>query len=375
MLARSAASLVLLAELVGSCGGAPPPPPAEPVHPGPIVAWTPPAPSVPARPPTPPSTPAPPPAPKPSPAPAEPALRCVLAGRAQFQPGTPIQNAEGRPLARFSGADATVRVSEFTLGSNPRARLETGTARASFRLRGFVDAAKVPLFTTARVPIAAGYLAIGERRGVSVQSVSPDKLKIERIADPPLEQSFTAWTSCSAVSIEPGTPPGWSPPGDARGYALNKSALELFDTHGGATVGVVHKAPGAAVLFFSNEQSSGWVHVERHADIIVDAWAKASGLSALARGETLDQAAAPSASRGAARLALPNEPRVLKTLREVPLRVKATDSEAPVGVIGADTETFVIEVMAGWVSVLPKALDVMPVEGGQFWAKKSDLGL
>jgi hypothetical protein len=25
--------------------------------------------------------------------------------------------------------------------------------------------------------------------------------------------------------------------------------------------------------------------------------------------------------------------------------------------------------------VLPKAMDVMPVEGGQFWVKKTDLGL
>ncbi len=358
-----------------------------------MIAWSPPAPSATA----PAATPAAPPtarpatgsaapasnaalatrkAPPASTAPAEPAMRCALRGRAQLPLNTPIQSPDGRALARFSGADAELAVSELTLAASPRARVETGAPRGSFRVRGLVDAAKLPLYTASRVPIAEGHLWIGERRLVSVLGVAADKLKIQKVAAPPLQQTFTAWTTCAALSLEPGTPPGWSPPGDARGYALHKDALELYASPQGNAVGVLYKAPGAgAVLFFGSEQSAGFVRVERHGDVSVNAWAKASELTALPRGETMDQLATLPSLRGPARLALPSEPRVVRTTREVPLRAAAKETEPLIGVIGADTETYVIDVMAGWVSVLPKAMDVMPVDGGQFWVKKSELGI
>jgi hypothetical protein len=127
-------------------------------------------------------------------------------------------------------------------------------------------------------------------------------------------------------------------------------------------------------LFFSTEESGAWVRVEYHGEVVVDAWAKKSDLEALARGETMDQLATPPFVRGPARLALPNAPRVVKAPREIPLRAVAKDGE-PIGVIGAGAETVVLDVVAGWVSVLPKALDVVPVENGQFWVKKEELGI
>jgi len=393
MPARRCSSLALPGVFLVACGGEATPPPEPPPRPAPIVAWTPPVQTAaPARAPTSP----PPRAAAPSTsartvaapaaatvaraaastAPSEPSVRCSLAGHAAFPMNTVIQSAEGRSLARFSGGTATVSVSDLTLATSPRARLETGAPRGAFRLRGFVDATKLPLFTKEAVAISAGHLWIGDHRPVTIAGVSSDKLKIQRIAAPPLQQTFTAWTSCPALSLDAGTPVGWSPPGEARGFALRGGGLELFDAPQGISVGVVHKAPeSSVVLFFSTEQSGGFVHVERHGDIVVNAWAKASELSALPRGETMDQLATLPNARGPARLALASEPRVVRTTREVPLRASAKDTDAPIGVIGADTETYVLDLMAGWVSVLPKAMDVMPAEGGQFWAKKSDLGL
>jgi hypothetical protein len=389
MHARRCLSFALLANFLVSCGGDvySRPKPVERVEPAPIVAWSPPAPATPAPAPRPaaaptaarPATTAAPVAPKAPPAPsgaAEPSVRCAISGRAQLPLNTPIQGADGRAIARFSGADAALSVTELTLAQSPRARIETGAPRGSFRLRGFVEAAKLPFYTTQRIPIAAGNLWIGERRSVSVIGVAPDKLKIQKIAAPPLMQTFTVWTTCAALTLEAGTPPGWSPPGDARGYALRKDSLELYGSPQGSAVGVLYKAPDTgAVLFFSSEQSAGWVRVERHGDIGVNAWAKASELTALPRGETMDQLATLPSLRGPARLALPSEPRVVRTTREVPLRAAAKDTDPLIGAIGADTETYVIDVMAGWVSVLPKAMDVMPTDGGQFWVKKTDLGI
>jgi hypothetical protein len=303
-------------------------------------------------------------------------LRCALSGRVPFPPNTVIQSADGHAIGRLSGADVTVSVSELTLAAKPRARLETGTPRESFRVRGLIDAAQLPLVTTVMLPVHPGHVWIGERRGVSIQRVSTDRITVQRAASKPLEGTFSALTICGALSLEPGTPPGWTPPGDARGYALRNGALDLYAAPGGSAVGVLHKAADQdAVLFFSTEQRGEYVHVERHADIVVDAWAKAQALSALPRGETMDQLVTLPSTRGVARLALPGEPRVVRTTREVALRVAAQDSEPAIGSIAPDTETYVLDVMAGWVSVLPLALDVMPAEGRQFWAKKADLGL
>ena len=116
------------------------------------------------------------------------------------------------------------------------------------------------------------------------------------------------------------------------------------------------------------------VRLEYHGEVVVDAWAKNSDLEALARGETTDQLASPPFVRSPARLALQSAPRIVKAPRQIPLRAAAKDGE-PIGVIEASAETYVIDVVAGWVSVLPQALDVMPVENGQFWVKKEELGL
>jgi len=371
----------------GGCGGRikddlpPLPPPNTP----PIVAVTTATPQTAkaAPPPAPPPRPAPPPPLPARPAPPapppdqinEPVVACPLSGRAPFPLNTVIQNAQGKAIARLSGADVTVSVSELTL-ARPRARVVTGTARDSFRVRGLIDAAKLPVVPTSPLPVRPGHLFIGERRVVSIQKVERDRLTVQREAMKPLQGTFTATTTCGALSLDPGTPPGWSPPGSARGYTQRQLSLELYDAPGGASVGVLKKAPDQdAVLFFSTEESGGYVHVERHADIVVDAWVRTYDVSALPRGETMDQLATGTPQRSAARLAVPGEPRVAKTQRDIPLRAIAQDNAAVIGSIAPDTDIYLVDVMAGWVSVLPRALDVMPAEGGSFWAKKTDLGL
>jgi hypothetical protein len=307
---------------------------------------------------------------------AETFVPCGMTGRATLPLNTALNDADGRPVARFSGGEATVTVSGFTLGTAARARVETGRGRGSFRVRGFIDTAALPVFTAQMLPIAPGHLWIGKERQVRVVGSSADKLKVERVASSPLRQALSTWTTCSNLKITSGTAPGWSPGGFARGYVLRQDRLELFSSPQGTSVGALQKAPGAdGVLFFSTEATTGWVHIEYHADVVVDAWARIAELSALPPGETMDQLASMPPQRGTPRLALPGNPRVVRALRDVPLRALAKDTAPVIGVIEPEAEAFVIDVMAGWVSVMPKALDVVPLDGGQFWVKKSELGL
>jgi len=379
MLVRSAAFFALAAGSLTGCASNATPEAQRPVRPGPLAAPAPPATTTPPAEPARTVTSAPSASATPGHAPlppSEPSRRCAIDGVARFAPNTPIQNTDGHVIGRFSGVPTHLAVTELTFASPSRAYVTTGNALGSFRLHGYVTAHDLPLFSTASIPVAAEHLAIGERRDVRVTNVSSEKLKIEHIAASPLGQTLAAWTTCGTLSLDPGAPPIWSPPGDARAYALKKDALELLDGPNGAAVGAVRRAPSAAsVLFFGGEPSGGFVHVERHADVVIDAWARASDLTALPRGETQDQVEPPVTTHGAPHLALANEPRVIKPVHEVTLRAGARELDPPIGVIGADTETYVVDVMAGWVSVMPKAMDVLPPEGGAFWAKKADLGL
>jgi hypothetical protein len=300
---------------------------------------------------------------------------CAFRGRATLPLNTIISDMGGRPIARFSGAEITVTVAGLSTATPARARIETGSGQGGFRVRGFVEARSLPIATTENVPVVAGRVWIGARRPVNVVGATRDKLKLEKRMTTPLQQSFSAWTSCSKLTLGTPVPPGWSPAGDARGFVLRSGSLELYDRPQGSVVSVLHKSPEVAgVLFFSTEQTQAWVHIEYHGEVVIDAWVRASDVQALPRGETMDQLASQPSVRNPARLALPNAPRVVRTTREIPLRAAAKEGE-PIGVIESGAETYVLDVVAGWVSVLPKALDVMPVENAQFWVKKEELGI
>jgi hypothetical protein len=193
----------------------------------------------------------------------------------------------------------------------------------------------------------------------------------------PLQQTFTASAPCGSFSLDPGTAPGFTPPGDARGYVLKRDSLDVYDDASSATVvATLQRSPYAdGVLFFSTERKGNWVHVEYHGDVIVDAWAKASELSALPRGETMDQLAPSTHQLSAPQMAFQGQPKLVTTKKEVPLRLNAKDNEPTIGIIEPDTETYVLDQVAGWANVMPKSLHVVPPADRQFWVKSSDLGL
>jgi hypothetical protein len=303
-------------------------------------------------------------------------IPCGITGRSTLPLNAAIQDADDRVIARFSGAETTLTVSGFTSKTAARARVETGNGRGGFRVKGFIDTTALPLFTKQEVAVTKTFLRIGKDRQVTVVGTSGNDLRIERVSSPPAKVTLATFTPCSSLKLAPGTPPGWSPPGSARGYLLKKDAVELFSGPQGTSVGTLYKTPGAAaLLFFSSEELSGMLHVEYHADIVVDAWARASDLTALPVGETMDQVASLPPQRSKPRLAVPGNPRVVRALRDVSVRGAAKDGAPIVGVIEPDGEAYVIDIMAGWVSVLPKTLDVVPPDGGTFWVKKTELGI
>jgi hypothetical protein len=310
---------------------------------------------------------------------AQPAARevfvpCALRGRAQLPLDTVITDAGGHAIARFGGPELALVVSGFSTAAPARAHIETNTEQSGFRVRGFVNAAKLPVATTEDVPVVAGHVWIGARRSVTVTGATASSIKIEKHLAQPLRQTFAALTPCRTLALGSALAPAWSPAGDARGFVLRGDSVAFYDGPGGAAVATLVRAPAVpGVLFFGEPVASGWVHVTYHGEVVLDGFVPASRVDALPRGETLDQPPSRELARSSARLAVPGAPRVVKAPRDLSLRAAAKDGE-PIGVIAAGTETYVIDVVAGWASVVPRALDVMPAQNAQFWVKREELG-
>jgi hypothetical protein len=299
-------------------------------------------------------------------------------GTAQMPPDVLIYDKQNQAFARFTGGETALSVSDFSASQTPpRVRVQTGTGSGSFRLDGYVDAGKVPVYTKRNVPVVAGHVWIGANQLVGVIGAWTGQLKVKKTVTRPMSQSFSGAAACDSFTLEARTPPGWSVPGHARGYVVKQDSIELYeDADEGRVVVTLYRASDSeGILVWSSERKGGWVHVEYHGEIVIDAWARARDLQALPPGERMDEAAGPTIKKGTPRVSLQNPPRLVTTTHEVPIRIKAADTSPVVGRIEPNTETYVLDVMAGWASVLPKSLHVTPHADYHFWVKANELGL
>ncbi|HMR75116.1 MAG TPA: hypothetical protein PKD61_08390 [Polyangiaceae bacterium] len=303
---------------------------------------------------------------------------CSVSGEAEMPVNLPIYDKAdgGTPIARFSGGDTALRATDFFASAGKRVAVETGTGTGSFRISGFTDASKVPVFSAHRLSVVPGHLYIAPHQRLEVTSGANNRLKVKKRITTPIHQTFNTWVDCSSLTLARKSSTSHTVSGHARGYVLKKDNVELYDTwqKDRTLVTVLNKAAGSTgVLLWSEEQRGGWVHVEYHGEVIINAWARSRELRALPRGETMDVKRGAVTKRSPPQLKLADTPKVVKTTKEIPIRSAAKDDAPIIGKIEADTETYVLDIMAGWASVLPKSLNVAPHGDGQFWVKASDV--
>jgi hypothetical protein len=299
---------------------------------------------------------------------------CVIQGEAAMGPSTEIydQAVAGKPIARFTGGEVKLTATDFPERSGQRAKISTG----AFRIDGFVATSEIPVYTARNLAVHEGHLWIAAQRRVEIVGAAPGKLQVQRRVSYSIQQTFQAWTPCDALSLTPSVPVGWTPSGSERGYVVKKDRIEIFTGPSGALVTTLTRAyDGPGLLLWSTHAQGPWVRVEYHGDIVVDAWARAQDLNSLPPGETMDQLAQSMVQRGSPRLRVQGEPRVVRPSGSATLRAAASDTGASIGRIEPGTEIYVLDIVAGWASVLPKLLNIAPSGDGQFWAKTSDLGL
>ena len=290
---------------------------------------------------------------------------------------TPVMSKTTSLFASASSTDAFAAftgqklVLTATISGAGRARVRTG---GGFRLEGFVDVVSVPLFLTKNVAVVEGHVWLGGGRAVTVMGAKSDALEVEVHAPPPLDMTVRANVTCPALSMEPTGFKHPSPPGEARGFRTRKVPLAIAAEPGGASIfKVTGSGAKDTLLFFSTERRDQQVHVLFAGDVVIDGWAAASDLEALPEGEILDSLPAPRVTTSGSRLSMQGTPTTVKVKREIPLYAQAKDGADKLGAIETDTEVLVIDTVAGWSSVLPTTLAIMPSDGRSFWVRAADL--
>jgi hypothetical protein len=300
--------------------------------------------------------------------------RCVLRGDATMASAVGIFDApsEGTELGHFTGVKTPLTVVSFADGSEGRSLVET----AGFRIKGYVRARDIPAYTTRAVPVFGAHLSIGEGRRVVVIGSAPGRLRLEKTSTSPVAGVFQGWAPCDGVALSPHEPPGWAPPGGARGYLAKRPRLELFDQPlGDLVVSVARAVNGPGIPFWGGDTSEGFVHVEHHGEVVIDAWVRLRDLVLQRGGETSDQRAPTPLQSIVPKRELQGRAKVVRTTTAVQLRAAATDGAVTIGTIDAGVDVVVVDVVAGWASVMPTTFAFAPSGPAQFWVHARDLGV
>ncbi|KYF79755.1 hypothetical protein BE11_47950 [Sorangium cellulosum] len=295
---------------------------------------------------------------------------CKLKGTAPVNKGVRLYDAPsgGRTIANFTGALAPMTLSAIPADpASGRARLSTSDGSPTLRLDGYIAPTDVAVFTTRDIPVISGHIWISSAQKVKLVAATGDSLRAELSISGSEGQTARASAPCDAFALQRGAPMKMEVPGSARGYLMKTSTIELFDRPNGDVIFTLKMLEGTAQLFWSTEAKAGFVHLMSRGDLTVDAWGRLKDLEPLKKGELMDQYIPPTTAVAGAQLALDKAPPIVKATRAIPIRARRDEKERPVGEIEAGAEIYLLETVAGWTNVLPKALGMTPPDEGGFW--------
>jgi hypothetical protein len=221
--------------------------------------------------------------------------------------------------------------------------------------------------------VHAGHVWISDAQKVRLVSASGTSIGVEVAVPGTGGQTVRATVPCDALALHHGTPSAMEVPGNGRGFLSKGASVELFEEPGQGSLFTLKVMEGAAQLFWSTESRAGFVHVKTRGALTIDAWARATSLEPLKKGEMMDQFIPPTTAINAVTLSLDKTPKVIQLTREVSLRAHRDDKEKTIGAVEAGTEVFVIDTILGWTNVLPKNLGLSPTDDGGFWLAPNDV--
>jgi hypothetical protein len=300
--------------------------------------------------------------------------KCALHGQPTMADGLGIYDApsDGTEIAHFTGVKVALQVTSFGDGATARSRVET----AGFRIAGYVRTRDIPVYTAHPVSVHGGNLAIAEGRRVSVIGVSGGRLRVERTSTSPIAGVFQGWAPCEALSLAASSPSTWAPPGGGREYVVRLARMDLFERpKGGLVATLARAADGPGIVFWGADSSDGFVHVEHHGDLLIDAWARLRDLAALPAGDTAEGVAPVATPTVAPKPQLQRRARIVRATNAVDLRATPTEAAIVIGGVDPEVDVVVVDVVGTWARVMPVSFAVAPTAPAEFWVHARDLGV
>ncbi len=300
---------------------------------------------------------------------------CTLSDSAVLPAGNALLDSDGHPLARFGGQQVRMTASNLPKQARGLVTVRIGGSK-DFQLDGFLRGTSLPLYTSRRLAVREGHVWLEAERPVRFAGVASDKLRVtystKEFRDP-----ITLSAPCDGLkmnSTPTGVEPYVSPAGT--GYVLQSDRLRLFadPTAKAPLIDLGRGGPGALFFWSQGEQGTRH-HVTRTRDLIFDGWVASDELQALPPGEMADEAPSSPVENPSSRFAAPKDATLVRALRTVEVRGRANVRAPVLGRLLPGSESYVVDIVAGWASVLPRSMAIVPTEGNQFWVRAEELGL
>jgi hypothetical protein len=152
--------------------------------------------------------------------------------------------------------------------------------------------------------------------------------------------------------------------------------MDLFERPKGGFFATLNRAAdGPGIVFWGGDSSDGFVHVEHHGDLVIDAWARLRDLSALPPGDTADGVAPVATQSVVPKPQLQGRARVVRATSSVELRATPTEAAVVIGGIDPGVDVVVVDVVGTWARVMPVTFAIAPTAPAEFWVHTRDLGV
>ncbi len=302
---------------------------------------------------------------------------CQLSGTPTLALDVPIFAKEkgDAKVGRFTGMSSGLTILELPDSNSRRVHVATGKGRGGFAIDGWIQSDALPMYASTNLPVVPGHVWIQSGQRVEFEGRHNNQVRVQRSLTSTFSQTFVATTNCSSLSLVPINAPTPDVPPFARGYSLDHGELSISnEPKGEPSFKLTRASSSAGVFLYGMEKKEEWIRIRYFGAIGIDAWARLSDLRQLPKGERIDEYI-PSPQTETGRLRIVESGRIVTVAEKVQIRLRPSPDAPAIGEIEPATETQVLDVAAGWASVLPKGLNVAPPVDQQFWVEARKVGI
>jgi hypothetical protein len=299
---------------------------------------------------------------------------CTLKGSPLLGRGLQLYDApkDGKVIAEFIGS--TVPLS-LTIAEEPvkgRSKVSTSAGKPTLRLDGWLAIDTIPVYAVKDVAAVGEQVKIAGGHAVKLVKGAQGKLTAELTIAGSEGQTLRGTGPCDAFSLEWARPTLYDPPQTARPYLMKGQSLDLFDKPSGENIYTLNMAEGASPLFHGLETRGMFQRVVSRSDVVIEAWVKLGSLTLIKKGDRIESPPSAPAQKASARMVLDASTPVKTAAKDILVRAQRDDKDRAIGVLEKGAEFHPMQVVSGWINVLPRELHLSPPAGGGFWIKAED---